>query len=225
MRISLLFLSLLLTLSSAAQKRIHAADWCANGKQLLATPPPTVASDMRSDSIDILSTTIALAATDFAKKEVSGYALIEFAAKVDGIAEIRLDVLNMTIDQVAPAANWSYDGALLQTADFGAEIQGFGLGDAVFRDFAEIQQCARSAAGSLRARLAKIAEILAYKALLAGFECLFFEFLKKIIKEIMEKSILANQQIQLFSGKSPGFLRKRLQIHELALDRGHFHDF
>ncbi|MCB9330099.1 MAG: M1 family metallopeptidase [Lewinellaceae bacterium] len=114
MRISLLFLSLLLTLSSAAQKRIHAADWCANGKQLLATPPPTVASDMRSDSIDILSTTIALAATDFAKQEVSGYALIEFAAKVDGIAEIRLDLLNMTIDQVAPAANWSYDGALLQ---------------------------------------------------------------------------------------------------------------
>lgn len=113
MRIFLLTLSIFLSFTTAAQKRIHAAEWCANGKQPLSAPPPA-ADDMRSDSIDILSTTIALSATDFAKQEISGYALIEFAAKVDGVAEIRLDLLNMTIDQLAPAANWSYDGTLLQ---------------------------------------------------------------------------------------------------------------
>ncbi len=113
MRLSLLFFSILLTLSAAAQKRIHAADWCAAGKQSPAAPPPA-ADDMRSDSIDILSTTLALSATDFAKQEISGYALIAFAARVDGVAEIRLDLLNMSIDQVSPAANWSYNGALLQ---------------------------------------------------------------------------------------------------------------
>ncbi|MBK8966126.1 MAG: hypothetical protein IPM36_05485 [Lewinellaceae bacterium] len=113
MRIYLLFLGLLPAFTTIAQKRIHAADWCAAGKQPMIAPP-AAADDLRSDSIDILSTTIALSATDFAKQEINGYALIEFAAKVDGVAEIRLDLLNMTIDQVAPAANWSYDGALLQ---------------------------------------------------------------------------------------------------------------
>lgn len=64
--------------------------------------PGTLASvnDTRSDSIDLLKTTINLTITDFANQQISGNAAIAFKAKVNGINVLRLDLLALTTDSV-----------------------------------------------------------------------------------------------------------------------------
>jgi len=117
MRILLLFLALLGVQSVFSQKMLPAAEWCAKGKRLFSTmPPPNTAPDTRSDSMDILRTALRLDITDFAQQQISGRAEIDFTAKVNGVSEIRLDLLGMTIDSVVSnlGPNWTYDGALLQ---------------------------------------------------------------------------------------------------------------
>ncbi len=117
MRIPLIFLALLGAQPVFSQKMLPAAEWCAKGKRLFATmPPPNTAPDTRSDSIDILRMTLHLDITDFAQQQISGKADIDFAARVNGVSEIRLDLLNMTIDSVVSTLdpNWTYDGSLLQ---------------------------------------------------------------------------------------------------------------
>lgn len=57
--------------------------------------------DHRSDSIDLLKTTLHLNITDFVTKVVSGRAVIKFKAKVNGIGTIRLDLLALTVDSVS----------------------------------------------------------------------------------------------------------------------------
>lgn len=64
--------------------------------------PGTLASvnDTRSDSIDIVKTTINLTITDFANQQISGNAAIDFKAKVNGINILRLDLIALTVDSV-----------------------------------------------------------------------------------------------------------------------------
>ena len=57
-------------------------------------------NDARSDSIDLVKTTISLTITDFANQQISGNAAIVFKAKVNGINVLRLDLLALTTDSV-----------------------------------------------------------------------------------------------------------------------------
>ncbi|MEQ1744162.1 MAG: M1 family metallopeptidase [Saprospiraceae bacterium] len=117
MRITLLVVATLAASPVSSQKMLPAADWCAKGKKMLAALPlPNAAPDTRSDSIDIQKTTLDLDVSDFAGKTIHGSAKIEFAAKVPGVTEMRLDLLGMTIDSVVSVLgpNWAYDGKSLQ---------------------------------------------------------------------------------------------------------------
>ena len=116
MRNALLLGLLLLSQIARSQTMLPAAEWCAQGKKFLTAAPPTFGPDTRSDSIDIRNTVLLLNITDFGAKEISGTAAIRFTARVDGISEIRLDLLNMTINQVSPidSLTWAYDGSLLK---------------------------------------------------------------------------------------------------------------
>lgn len=79
-------------------------------------PALTSVNDTRSDSINITKTTINLTVTDFANKRISGNTKIDFAALVNGIGILPLDLLSMTIDSVTVnggSAIYTYDGERL----------------------------------------------------------------------------------------------------------------
>ncbi len=101
-----------------SQTIFNAAELCAKTKArglFPATQPPS-GPDPRSDSIDLIITTLNLDITDFAGKTISGNANIIFVPKLPGVTEIRLDLLSMTIDSVGWAAGpltWNYDGQSL----------------------------------------------------------------------------------------------------------------
>lgn len=110
-----LFLTLALFLygSLSAQTMLPAAEWCAAGKRFFSSaPPPNGGPDRRSDSIDIHRTRIFLDITDFPGQQIRGYAAVTFSPKIDGVPEIRLDLLDMTIDSVlwnGAAVAWTYN--------------------------------------------------------------------------------------------------------------------
>ncbi len=116
MRILFTILAASLALSTFSQKRIPAAEWCAAGKKHLSEAPPTGSTDTRSDSIDIWETIIQLDTIDFINQQISGATTLKFTAKVDGVTEIRLDLLNMTIDAIFGFTpdDWTYDGEQLK---------------------------------------------------------------------------------------------------------------
>lgn len=53
-----------------------------------------------SDSIDIQHTTVHINITDFIGKTISGYSILDIEAKVDGITEIPLDLIQLTVSSV-----------------------------------------------------------------------------------------------------------------------------
>jgi aminopeptidase N len=57
-------------------------------------------TDTRSDSIGIIHTDLAIDVSDFSAGVLHGKAAITFAAKVNGINSIRLDLLRLTVDSV-----------------------------------------------------------------------------------------------------------------------------
>ncbi|MBL7805891.1 MAG: M1 family metallopeptidase [Saprospiraceae bacterium] len=91
----------------------HNGHWCAASKPVFTASP-----DPRSDSIDILHTEIALDITDFAGKTIAGTAAITFKAKLAGVSQLRFDLLNMNITNIAWNApgllDWNYNGQVLQ---------------------------------------------------------------------------------------------------------------
>ncbi len=58
------------------------------------------ANNSRSDSVDVLHTTIHLDVTDFSGQTIRGMATICFVAKVDSLMRLDLDLLQLTIDSV-----------------------------------------------------------------------------------------------------------------------------
>src|ERR1051326_4272956 len=58
------------------------------------------ADSLRSDTIDILKTTINLQITDFAGKTISGNAQIDFVPKMNNISTLSLDLLKLMVDSV-----------------------------------------------------------------------------------------------------------------------------
>lgn len=73
-------------------------------------------ADTRSDSIDILHYTIDLDVRDYGSQKIKGACTIDFSAKVDGISEIKLDLLQLQVDSVQADGMllpFLYDGSYL----------------------------------------------------------------------------------------------------------------
>jgi hypothetical protein len=97
------------------QKILDGAEFCAASKRHLHAPRPlVVAADLRSDSVDIIRTDLALDITDFANKTIHGRADLLLMAQLPGVQTIRFDLLDLEVDsvtcQLADLQSWSRVG-------------------------------------------------------------------------------------------------------------------
>lgn len=109
-------LALLLTTLSTAQndqeakQRIHSQLRASSeGSQMRAT-------NMRSDTIDILNYNISLNITDFTTNVISGNTIVKFTPKINGINKLNLDLLELIVDSIKSGATiltYSYNDTLL----------------------------------------------------------------------------------------------------------------
>ena len=91
-----------------SQKMLQGSDWCAQGHGAGYN-----ATDSRSDSVDIILTTLHLDITNFAAQEITAFAAISLKPLVPGVQMLRFDLSGLTIDSLffnSDPVNWSYDG-------------------------------------------------------------------------------------------------------------------
>lgn len=93
----LLLIPFLLPLTVFSQKMLRSDEWCATGKKQLTSPPPSSA-DTRSDSIDILHNELNINILN--APQIAAVCRLQFAPKVNGVPEIRLDLQGLTVDSV-----------------------------------------------------------------------------------------------------------------------------
>ncbi len=75
------------------------------------------ASNMRSDTVNILNYTINLNITDFTGKIISGNTQIKFTPKINGVNKLNLDLLKLTVDSImlgGSIVTYSYNDTLLK---------------------------------------------------------------------------------------------------------------
>ncbi len=103
----LLFISLCFSFSLAAQHKPNKSHW---------HPSTVTASNLRSDTMDILKYTINLNVTSFIDSTISGNTIIKFTPKLNSVNTINLDLLMLTIDSVKSnisTLSYQYDDTLL----------------------------------------------------------------------------------------------------------------
>jgi Peptidase family M1 domain/Peptidase M1 N-terminal domain len=110
-RIILVLSCLTAALTLNAQHTMTTGHTCS--KHQHQSPDQLMPLDLRSDSVDILHTQIALQVTDFANQRISGSATLQVQAKLPNVQHLAFDLLQLTVDSVtAPAgqiASWSYN--------------------------------------------------------------------------------------------------------------------
>ncbi len=82
----------------------------------ISHPNTLTASNLRSDTVDILKYTINLNITSFVDSTIKGNTVIKFTPKLNGITTINLDLLMLTIDSITNAGSvlaYNYDDTLL----------------------------------------------------------------------------------------------------------------
>ena len=73
--------------------------------------------NLRSDTFDILKYTINLDISDFANQKIKGHTIIKFKPKLNGLNNLPLDLLKMTIDSITQNSvllSYSYNDTLLR---------------------------------------------------------------------------------------------------------------
>ena len=103
----LLFFSLCFSFGLAAQHKPKKSHW---------HPPTVTASNLRSDTMDIVKYTINLNVTSFIDSTISGNTTIKFTPKLNSVNTINLDLLMLTIDSVKSGNSpltYLYDDTLL----------------------------------------------------------------------------------------------------------------
>ncbi len=95
----------------------------------LAQPLYPNEENKRSDTIDILNIAINLEITDFSGKIIRGHSVVRFSPKMNGVNNLNLDLLGMTIDSITSATplTYSYNDTLIRIAF----TQSFNTGDIV----------------------------------------------------------------------------------------------
>lgn len=109
-------LTLLLAVNYCAAQTLQHGSHPATNERLW-TGMNTQASNLRSDTIDILHYDIHLDLTDFAGQTLNGYATITFAPRMNSVTEINLDLLSLIVDSVkinSAIQPFSYDDTLLK---------------------------------------------------------------------------------------------------------------
>lgn len=75
------------------------------------------AGNLRSDTLDVIRYTLNLDMTMMASQQIAGHCVVDFASKMDGIAQINLDLLALTVDAVTDAwggpLSFTHTGSLL----------------------------------------------------------------------------------------------------------------
>jgi len=92
------------------KQRMHAHE------RALSNDLQVQASNMRSDTIDILNYNISLNITDFTTNVIKGNTVVKFTPKMNGINRLNLDLLMLTIDSVEIGGSnltYSYNDTLL----------------------------------------------------------------------------------------------------------------
>jgi hypothetical protein len=77
---------------------------------------PIRASNMRSDTIDILNYNISLNITDFTTNVIKGNTAVKFTPRINGINKLNLDLLELNVDSIklgSSALTYSYNDTLL----------------------------------------------------------------------------------------------------------------
>ncbi|HTF05335.1 MAG TPA: M1 family metallopeptidase, partial [Bacteroidia bacterium] len=77
----------------------------------------TQATNMRSDTFDILHYHIQLDITDFVGQSIDGFTTITFTPRVNGVTELNLDLLELTIDSIKIGSSlltYTYDDTLIK---------------------------------------------------------------------------------------------------------------
>lgn len=102
--------SILAQTSADESYRDHATE------RILPTDPQTLASNMRSDTVDVLNYTINLNITDFTTNTITGNTQVKFTPKMNGLNRLDLDLLMLTVDSVRSGSTvltYSYNDTLL----------------------------------------------------------------------------------------------------------------
>ncbi|HEX8516128.1 MAG TPA: M1 family aminopeptidase [Bacteroidia bacterium] len=114
------YISLLLTIASVSvfaqseqerKQRMHDRD------RDLSDNSQVRASNMRSDTFDIIDYNISLEITDFVTKVIRGNTVVKFSPDIAGVTRLNLDLLMMTIDSVeinGDNLSYSYNDTLLE---------------------------------------------------------------------------------------------------------------
>ncbi len=111
----LLPLLLLFTVLAAPAQHLHRcgrAHACPSNKSMMED-----AGNLRSDTLDVIRYTINLDMTMMASQQIAGHCVVDLSSKMDGIDQINLDLLALTVDSVSNAwgvpLSFTHSGSLL----------------------------------------------------------------------------------------------------------------
>jgi hypothetical protein len=107
------FLYLNINAQSCQQNKNHQN----GGKTFTPDEHQNLASNLRSDTVDILNYTINLNITDFTTNVIKGNTQVKFTPKINGVTKLNLDFLMLTVDSIKVGATLltsSYNDTLLQ---------------------------------------------------------------------------------------------------------------
>lgn len=85
-------------------------------QRALSSGVQTTATNLRSDTVDILNYNISLNITDFTTNVIAGNTKVKFTPKLNGLTKLNLDLLMLTIDSIklgASVLTYSYNDTLL----------------------------------------------------------------------------------------------------------------
>jgi aminopeptidase N len=111
--LAFVFLSVSPAFSQSCQQKNEAAHTLRSHSDDVSV----MASNLRSDTVDILNYTITLNITDFTSNIIKGNTQVKFAPKMNGVNKLNLDLLEMTVDSVKLGTTMltaAYNDTLLQ---------------------------------------------------------------------------------------------------------------
>lgn len=114
-RFPFLFIALFLSANLFAQSQRHCAHHLHDARSWQS--PETQATNMRSDTIDVLHYKIHLDITDFAGSSINGNTIVTIAARMNGVTELCLDLLELNVDSVKSGSTmlaFTYNDTLLK---------------------------------------------------------------------------------------------------------------
>lgn len=115
-RFSYFVLALFCAFISNAFAQTCQQKYSADNSKALSQDAAVMASNLRSDTVDVLNYNISLNITDFTTEIIFGNTQVKFTPKINGLTTLSLDLLELTVDSVEMAGvnlSTSYNDTLL----------------------------------------------------------------------------------------------------------------